>query len=97
MQDKSIDAVNLPSMLRSRSVTETLSTYGTGRSQHNTDFTKMNQNEVMRIRTNFFEDFRICKLIRENEFVILNLLKKNGDSEFIKIICENEFVKGNRI
>ena len=47
--------------------------YSTGRSQHNTDFTKTNQNEVMRIRTNFFEDFRIRKLICENEFVILNL------------------------
>ena len=33
----------------------------------------MNQNEVLRIRTNFFEDFRIHKLIRENEFMILNL------------------------
>ena len=40
---------------------------------HNTDFAKTNQNEVVRIRTNFFEDFRIRKLIRENEFVILNL------------------------
>ena len=47
--------------------------YSTGRSQHNTDFAKMNQNEVLRIRTNFFEDFWIRKLIRENEFVILNL------------------------
>ena len=46
--------------------------YSTGRSQHNSDFAKTNQNEVMRIRTNFFEDFRIHKLIRENEFVILN-------------------------
>ena len=47
----------------------------------------------MRIRTNFFEDFRIRKLICDNEFVILNLLKKIGDSEFLKIIRENEFVK----
>ena len=47
--------------------------YSTGRSQHNTDFAKTNKNEVMRIRTNFFEDFRIRKLICENEFVILNL------------------------
>ena len=47
--------------------------YSTGRSQHNTDFAKTNQNEVVRIHTNFFEDFRIRKLIRENEFVILNL------------------------
>ena len=47
--------------------------YSTGRSQHNTDFAKTNQNKVVRIRTNFFEDFRIRKLIRENEFVILNL------------------------
>ena len=50
-----------------------LSLYSTGRSQHNTDFAKTNQNEVLRNRTNFFEDFRIRKLIRENEFVILNL------------------------
>ena len=42
---------------------------------------------------NFFEDSRIHKLIRENEFVILNLLRKIGDSEFVKIIRENEFVK----
>ena len=42
---------------------------------------------------NFFEDFWIRKLIHENEFVILNLLRKIGDSEFVKIICENEFVK----
>ena len=47
--------------------------YSTGHSQHNTDFAKTNQNEVMQIRTNFFEDFGILKLIRENEFVILNL------------------------
>ena len=47
--------------------------YSTGRSQHNTDFAKMNKNEVMRICTNFFEDFRFRKLIRENEFMILNL------------------------
>ena len=47
--------------------------YSTGRSQHNADFAKTNQNEVVRIRTNFFEDFRIRRLIRENEFVILNL------------------------
>ena len=47
--------------------------YSTGRSQHNTDFAKTNQNEVMRICTNFFEYFWIHKLIRENEFVILNL------------------------
>ena len=47
--------------------------YSTGRLQHNTDFAKTNQNEVMRIHTNFFEDFRIRKLILENEFVILNL------------------------
>ena len=47
--------------------------YSTGRSQHNTDFAKTNQNEVLQIRTNFFEDFRIRKLIHENEFVILNL------------------------
>ena len=33
----------------------------------------MNQNEVVRIHTNFFEDFRIRKLISENKFVILNL------------------------
>ena len=74
-----------------------IGSYSTGRSQHNTDFAKTNQNEVLRIRKNFFEDFRIRKLIRENEFVILNLQKKIGDSEFIKIIRENEFVKGNRI
>ena len=43
--------------------------YSTGRSQHNTDFAKTNQNEVVRIRTNFFEDFRICKLIREIKFI----------------------------
>ena len=48
-------------------------TYSTGCSQHNTDFAKTDQNEVVRICTNFFEDFRIRKLIRENEFVILNL------------------------
>ena len=48
-------------------------TYSTGRSKHDTDFAKTNQNEVVQIRTNFFEDFRIRKLIRENEFVILNL------------------------
>ena len=71
--------------------------YSTGHSQHNTDFAKTNQNEVVRIRTKFFEDFRIRKLIHENKFVILNLSKKTGDSEFIKIIRENEFVKGNRI
>ena len=47
--------------------------YSTGRSQHNTDFAKTNQNEVVRIRMNFFKDFRIRKVIRENEFVILNL------------------------
>ena len=47
--------------------------YSTGRSQHNTDFAKANQNKVMRIGTNFFEDFRIRKLICENELVILNL------------------------
>ena len=47
--------------------------YSTGHSQHNTDFAIMNQNEVVRIPTNFFEDFRIRKLIRENEFVMLNL------------------------
>ena len=47
--------------------------YSTDRSQHNTDFAKTNQNEVVRICTNFFEDFQIRKLIRENEFVILNL------------------------
>ena len=46
--------------------------YSTGHSQHNTDFAKKNQNEVVRIRTNFFEDFRIRKLIPENKFVILN-------------------------
>ena len=40
---------------------------------NNTDFTKMNQNEVVRIHTNFFEYLRIRKLIRENEFVTLNL------------------------
>ena len=33
----------------------------------------MNQNEVMQIHMNIFEDFRIRKLIRENEFAILNL------------------------
>ena len=47
--------------------------YSTGRSQRNTNFAKTNQNEIVRIRTNFFEDFRIRKLIHENEFVILNL------------------------
>ena len=47
----------------------------------------------MQIHTNFFEDFRIRKLICENEFVILNLWKKICDSEFIKIIRENEFVE----
>ena len=47
--------------------------YSTGRLQHNTDFAKTNQNEVVWIRTNFFEDFWIHKLICENEFVILNL------------------------
>ena len=31
---------------------------------------KMNQNEVVRICTNFFEYFRTCTLIHENEFVI---------------------------
>ena len=41
--------------------------------QHNTDFAKTNQNEVMQIRTNFFEDFGIRKLFCENEFMILNL------------------------
>ena len=35
----------------------TLIDYSTGRSQHNTDFAKTNQNEVVRILTNFFEDF----------------------------------------
>ena len=50
-----------------------LSSYSTGRSQHNTDFAKTNQNEVVQIHTNFLEDFRIRKLIHENEFVILNL------------------------
>ena len=69
--------------------------YSTGHSQHNTNFAKMNRNEVMRICTDFLKYFRIRKLIHENEFVILNLEKKIGDSEFIKIICENEFVKGN--
>ena len=53
----------------------------------------MNQNEVVRIPTNFFEDFRIRKLIHENEFVILNLWKKIGNSESIKVIRENELVK----
>ena len=48
-------------------------TYSAGHSQHNTDFVKRNQNEVVRIRTNFFEYFVIHKLIRENKFVILNL------------------------
>ena len=71
--------------------------YSTGHSQYSTDFAKTNQNEVVRIRTKFSEDFRIRKLIRENEFVTLNLWKKIGDSEFIKIIRENEFVKGNQI
>ena len=47
--------------------------YSTGHSQHNIDFAKMNQNEAVRIRTNFFEYLQIRKLIRENEFVILNL------------------------
>ena len=46
--------------------------YSTGRSQHNSDFARTNQKEVVRIRMNFFEDFRIRKLIRENKFVILN-------------------------
>ena len=41
--------------------------YSTGHSQHDTDFAKTNQNEVVRIRTNFFEDFRIHKLIRDIE------------------------------
>ena len=31
--------------------------YSTDRSQHNIDFAKMNQNKVMQIRPNFFEDF----------------------------------------
>ena len=58
----------------SRQISNTfLQAYSTGCSQHNTDFAKTNQNEVVRIRTNFFEDFRIRKLIRENEFMILNL------------------------
>ena len=47
--------------------------YSTVRSQHNTDFAKTNQNEVVRIRMNFFEYVRVRKLIRENELVILNL------------------------
>ena len=47
---------------------------------------KTNQNEVVQIHVNFFEDFRIRELIRENELVILNLQKKIRDSEFIKII-----------
>ena len=51
----------------------TLSVYSTGRSQRNTDFAQTNQNEVMRIHMNFFEDFRIRKLICESEFMILNL------------------------
>ena len=29
----------------------------------------MNQNEVLRIRTNFFEDFQIRKLICDIEFI----------------------------
>ena len=56
-----------------KSVFQHFHTYNTGRSQHNTDFAKTNQNEVMRICTNFFEHFRIRKLIHENKFVILNL------------------------
>ena len=55
--------------------------YSTGRLQHDADFAKTNQNEVVRIRTNFFEDFRIRKLIRENEFAILNLWKKIGERD----------------
>ena len=31
--------------------------YSTGCSQHDTDFAKMNQNEVVRIHMNFFEYF----------------------------------------
>ena len=58
-----------------------------------TDFAKTNQNEVVQIHTNFFDNFRIRKLICENEFGILNLEKKINDSKFIKIICENKFKK----
>ena len=54
-------------------LTLNLSKYSAGHSQHNTDFTKTNQNEVMQIRMNFFKYLRIRKLIYENEFVILNL------------------------
>ena len=39
----------------------TVQLYSTGRSQHNTDFAKTNQNEVVRIRTNFFEYFLMRK------------------------------------
>ena len=69
--------------------------YSTGHSQRDTDFAKTNQNKVVGICTNFFEYLRIHKLICENEFVILNLLKKIRDSEFIKRIRENEFIEGN--
>ena len=34
--------------------------YSTGCSQHNTDFAKTNQNEILRNRTNFFKDFRFA-------------------------------------
>ena len=34
--------------------------YSTGHSQRNTDFAKTNQNEVVRILTNFFEDFEFA-------------------------------------
>ena len=70
-----------------------ISHYSTGRLQHDTDFAKTNQNEVVQIHTNFFDNFRIRKLICENEFGILNLEKKINDSKFIKIIRENEFKK----
>ena len=50
-----------------------MSLYSRGRLQLNTDLAKTNRNKVLQIRMNFFEYLRIGKLIRENEFVILNL------------------------
>ena len=47
--------------------------YSTGRSPHNTDFTKTNQNEVMRIRMNFWRfpnsQINSWKRIRDIEFL----------------------------
>ena len=40
---------------------------------NNTDFPKMNESEVLRNHTNFFEYLRIHKLICEDEFIIWNL------------------------